>query len=313
MSDVNVRATAGNNQPVSHEAIRAIAVASFVADKKGDDIKGNAEQGLAYAIMLEYSALLAEGHKLPSLIDTLTSPEALKLVRDKMVAAFIGDAPNYDKLTNDQTSDAKSKRVARGQMITRAMRLAGVLAWGGVFASDYDKKTGRFTVLCKMLVGKGEHATAHGRLATLKTIPLDNGQITVDVPSKAKGSEPKARPFAASVRRIKDLCPLIQPRKPGGATAQDKKSDKAKTATVKITDFGDAQVLAQCVAIFCASDAPTRDTLDDYPKAVRNHLAQLAQWYHTMLAKQAAADKAKADAKANAKANKAAVATPVAA
>lgn len=305
MSDVNDRATAGNNQPVSHAAIKAIATAAFVADKRGDDIKGNAEQGLTYAIMLEYSALVAEGMKLGTLVESLTSPDTHKTIRDKMVEAFIGDAPDYDKLTNDQTSDAKSKRVARGQMITRAMRLAGVLAWGGVFASDYDKKTGRFTVPCKLLVGKGEHATAHGRLATLKTIPLDNGQITVDVPSKAKGAEPKARPFSASVRRIKDLCPLVQPRKPGGATAQDKKSDKAKTASVKASDFGLKQLLQATVSILCATDAPAGQSLADLGKDERNNLAQLAQWYHTMSEKQAAADKAKADAKANGKAAKA--------
>jgi hypothetical protein len=280
-----VRAKLRSNNPIPGDDVAHTAAnKAFSEDGKGRKLLGTACSRMAYAVMLHWANLSINGvtEDTGDLNKAGTSIEALGALRSIMQRDFVGkpdnDAPNAGE------ADVVKSRNARVELVKRGTNYAAILAMHGVTFRDFLADKGYFPAPQRIILKKDD-TCFDGTPDTI--IPLDGKGVFVKRPNKEGKLVPKG--VNTSYDYLYGIHGLKSGRAPNGKAAQD----NAKTATVKPTDFGIEKLIAASVDILCANDATKDQSLDKFPVKMRNNLATLAKWYHTMLAKQAAAQNGK--------------------
>lgn len=214
---------------VPTDAELEVEVKLALADNsKASKLVGSAEQRFAYCIMVHHMHLVDSGKKLASLASILTSDEARKDIQSIMLARFAPPLTKEDQGRTDAARNAQFSHGARVELIKRSLKDAACLAKGNVQLSDFNRKTGVFTVPVDLLLFPGQSAL--GRLRKVDTTLLDGQAFNLEF-KNAKGNDDYGK-ATASTTRLREVNVTVVKRNKG--STPDETKGKVKNEAVDL-------------------------------------------------------------------------------
>jgi hypothetical protein len=212
----------------SEETIKAQAELAFTDTNTADAKKSTAEQRMAYVVQCTISNLHANGKKDLKLDFAFGNKEHKATVVSRMVKAYAGAKPDQKKLpVNVFTREDAAYKIRRG-LVVRGTWIAIVLAHKGVVYTNFNVKSGIYTVPTSIMVPKD--CSPLGRLAKEDRIPLDRSPIAC---------LSKAQLLVSGQSCVKHLLDCVVPKLAKGKDKGKQEAGK-ETATEKQVLFGKA-------------------------------------------------------------------------
>lgn len=286
--------TRGKNEPdLVADALIMAAVHTAIADyDRSNKLEGSATQRFAYAIMAKHAHLVRDGASVGPLSlvvgDRKKAGELLLHIRED----FIGARPI--KPVDDDTAAAMATYLRHSTLLDRSVEFAGVLAKCHAQMTQFNDKTGNWSVpVIRLFPSKPVHTPIGGD--PTRMVALDNRGYGATAPND-KGSPKFVTVRASVVAMVKAAKPA--PVQTGGRTkAGTGSTDEATTTAIDAVKKMSAEKAANAFAdtegsgmVFLAEtlhqlvmgDGGADATLNDIPAKVINVIAELKRHIDTL-------------------------------